>query len=153
MIASPSPRRLNLAAMVVLLALLLAAMLLALPSSSLARAHKASCHVSSHAKHGARKCAARTHKAKPTRAARHSSHKLKSEGAHSPLDSEEAGDNAKCEDGSAPSPSPEGAFSCEDGSEPSCAAGLIAVPSSDGATLLCEAIPAETEAEGEPEEG
>ncbi len=154
MIASPPRRRLSLAAV---LAVAVSALLLALPSSSLGRARKASCHATTHATHAkraARKCPAPAHKVKPTSAAHHSSAKggHKSKASGSLLASEEAGDEAKCEDGSLPSASPEGTFSCEDGSEPSCPSGLIAVPSSDGSVLLCEALPAEGEAEPEPEE-
>jgi hypothetical protein len=158
MIASPPLRRLSLAAALALVIAVLCTMLLALPSASLARAHKASthkasCHVTraaTHAKRTAKKCPA-THKLKRTHASHRSSsakgHKSKS--SESPLSPEEANDEAKCEDGSIPSASAEGTFSCEDGSEPSCHTGLIAVPSSDGSTLLCEALP---EGEPEPEE-
>jgi hypothetical protein len=147
--ASPPLHRLNLA---LLLLLAVGALLLALPTASLARTHKASCHAT-HAKRATRKCSTAARKTKSLHGAHAGkpANKPVKPSAQASLTPEESGE-AKCEDGSAAITSGEGLFSCDDGSEPSCPTGLTAIPSSDGSNLLCEAIPAEGEEEPEAEE-
>jgi hypothetical protein len=100
------------------------AMLMALPAATIARAHRSSsCHVTTtHAKHGARKCARPAHKAKPTHHPAQSRHKHKAK-SHRTAEPEEA----------------------EDESEAACEEGAVEASSSDGSSAACEAPEEEQE--------
>jgi len=90
------------------------AMLMALPATTIARVHRSSsCHVTTtHAKHGARKCARPAHKAKPTHHPAQSRHKHKAK-SHRTAEAADESETA-CEEGAVEaSSSDESSAACE----------------------------------------
>lgn len=121
-------------------------------SQSLAqtRSRAACATAGDHAKDGrhAVKCTTR----KPRRAAkRHRKRRHGKRGRHRSR-SGQTPTAARCEDGSAPTRTGEGSFSCEDGSEPECEDGATPTPAPGGQGLLCPVSSESTGREADCEE-
>ncbi len=141
------------------LGLLLAlAALVALPSQTLAQAHKPGCPTSSSSvqpEHAVRGCAPSTAatktdaqtkaRAKAKARRRRRLHRKKTGAQKNPPNAPGASTEnqsegqtpAVCEDGTAPV-SPGGSFECDDSSEPSCPDGSTPVVAGDGSALACD---------------
>lgn len=133
----PGRRPLRLLAVLVSVCALAAGLLCASQSLAQTRRSKAACAAAvAHAK-GKRHTATCT-KGKPRRATkRHGKRREHSKRAQHSSRAGQTPTAARCEQGSAPTPTGNGSFSCEGGSEPECEDGATPTPAPGGQGLLC----------------
>jgi len=124
-------------------------------SQTFAQTHRAACSASRARTAKTRRSAAacttrkRKHRRKRHRAGKH--HRRHTKGAATGGASGSQPTSARCEDGSTPTASGEGSFTCENGSQPECEDGATPRPSGNGKTLICPAVKAHEAGEVEAE--